>query len=171
MNLVIESRPFRMGRKWLELPAGEVELREADRYALTLSISKLPMMNHAATTRNRWAQKADVDYWRAVVTLMVPKEFRPPQPLMLSRAIFTRHSSMQPDKAQLGVSFKAIEDALTRSRLSQGKKPRWIQRADVLFDDAPKYLDPDFRWARAPRGAGFITVEIDELVEGACPKS
>jgi len=163
VKLVIESRPFRMGRRWLELPAGEVELHERDHYSLLVSISKLPMLNHEATTRNRWAQKADVDYWRAVVTLMVPREFRPQKPLLLARAVFTRHSSVQPDKAQLGVSFKAIEDALTRSRMSQGKKPRWITRADVLFDDAPKYLDPDFRWARAPRSAGFVTIEIEEV--------
>lgn len=141
-------------------------LAPARPYRLRISIDVLPGMNTPSSRANRFVQDKITQEWRMLIVSIVGPH-RPPEPLLRARARFVRHSSVQPDKAQLGVSFKPIEDALTRSRMNTSKKkPRWISRADVLFDDHPQYLDSDYVWERAPRGAGFITIEIDELETG-----
>jgi hypothetical protein len=123
----------------------------------------LPDMNYSAMRANRWAQQRTADFWRTLIVSIIRPTHRPDVPLQNARARFTRHSSVQPDPAQLGMSFKAIEDAFCRSGWSSGKKKRWIQRAEVLHDDAPRYVTSSFHWAPAPARGGFITIEIDEI--------
>lgn len=80
----------------------------------------------------------------------------------------TRHSSIEPDYDGLVYSFKALIDALQPPK--GGKKPRI--GASVIVDDKPSVIGvPDYKWEKAPRGQGHVTIEVWEVVgeRDTCP--
>jgi Holliday junction resolvase RusA-like endonuclease len=87
-----------------------------------------------------WKRKV----WAAVWPL------RPPEPLKKARLTLTRHSSVRPDSDNLTFSFKAIIDGLVEAR--------------VLEDDSFKHIGfPDYRWEKAKKSEGHVSIKVEEL--------
>lgn len=74
---------------------------------------------------------------------------RPIAPLAKARLVLTRHSSAEPDFDGLVHGFKPIVDALVKMEIIENDKPSVIGQ-------------PSYRYERAGRGKGFVTVEVWE---------
>jgi hypothetical protein len=142
-------------------------------YRLELVFDYLPPMNTTATRGHPMKLHKQAKLVREVVVAVVGNR-RPPEPLTRARIICTRHSgSKRPDPENLAMSFKAWIDALTKSQMRRNKKApggyTFIQRADVLEDDAPEVLKREYRWFPARPKKGFIRIVVEEIEEPAAP--
>jgi hypothetical protein len=138
-------------------------------YRLELKIPFLPPMNTAATRRHHLAAGKAAKKMRMLVVGMVGRD-KPEKPLACARIRCERHSgSRQPDDENLRMSFKAVIDALTKSRWKKDKRAPggryWIQRADVLEDDGPEFLEREYAWFPAPRKQGFVRIVVEDIGE------
>ena len=73
----------------------------------------------------------------------------PLKPLIKAHAIFTRHSSSEPDSDNLASSFKSIRDGLVS--------------AGVLIDDNPNVLKADYCWKKTSPKNGYVSIDVVEI--------
>jgi Holliday junction resolvase RusA-like endonuclease len=88
--------------------------------------------------------------WRARVALEIGMR-RPKSPCEKVKAVFTRHSARECDDDNLVASFKSCRDG--------------IKDAGVIEDDTRKRIIAVYRWEKAPQNKGFITIDIEEVLE------
>src|SRR5262245_14819798 len=117
-------------------------------YRLTLKFDHLPPMNTPATRRHWAAQAREARLWKLMVVAAVGRR-RPRQPLDRAHIRLTRHSAVEPDLENNAYAMKPLVDGLVR--------------AGVLKDDGPGYATREYLWERAPRGRGFLTIEVEEI--------
>jgi hypothetical protein len=118
-------------------------------YNLRIIIPQLPAITSNGS-HGHWLKTARKQReWRRLVVYNVG--FRTPdKPLEKASVTFIRHSSVQPDDDNLRISFKSVRDGL--------------KDAGVIIDDKPANLpNPIYKWERAPKGAGFISIFIQEI--------
>ncbi len=78
-------------------------------YRLHFELPGLPRLQSKG--RIHWAVAAREDaYWKGLSRLMARPV--PPEPLKRARALFVRHSSVEPDGDNLSASFKPLRDGL-----------------------------------------------------------
>lgn len=127
-------------------------------YSLKIQLRGLPRLNTSdhipwRVDQRETQQWCDAVHWHCKGKL-------PYAPLERARLRFTRHSSKEPDRGDnLNHSFKHIRDGLVR--------------AGVIVDDKPEVVgDPVYQWEKAPRGKGFVTIEVWEVVgeRETCPE-
>ena len=124
--------------------------REPSLTLLELEIPGLPSCNSAAALGWR-VRHAERKAWKGRVSNAVLCKLGrwPSTPLDRARVTLTRCSSVEPDADNLASSFKFILDGLVM--------------AGVIADDKPSVIDVDFRWERAPRGAGCVRIRVETL--------
>jgi len=120
-------------------------------YHVKINISGLPKSTNQLLRRHWSLATKEKNIWFTSVGLTIPKHKRPTKPLKKAKLKFIRHSSTCPDYDGLVSSFKWVCDALTYHRIIENDKMENIGM-------------PDFEWVKAPRGSGFITVEINEHI-------
>lgn len=120
-------------------------------YRATLLVPGLPRIN-TADRPSRWQQIRERDRWfKAVAATLWGKI--PKTPLARARIRVVRHSAgPRPDFENLTHGAKYLFDAL--------------QHFDVILNDGPEFVERDYDWEEAPRGQGFVTIEIGELSRG-----
>lgn len=105
------------------------------------------------TKRNCWAAMLQ-QYVRQLQRMPPRVEDCPPLGRYASRVVCTRHSSVQPDRwsdwAKIPVDLLCVP---------RGRRRRGL---GLIWDDAPKHCDVDQRWELAPKGAGYVTIEVFE---------
>ena len=122
-------------------------------YRLHFRHDRLPDMNTRASRRHAYVQSGIAKRWREIVEGYVLEAGKPDKPLEVARVTLVRHSSVQPDYDNMAASWKsAILDPLVKH--------------GVLANDRPKNFvggHPDYAWAPAPRGKGYVTVTVEEI--------
>lgn len=119
-------------------------------YTLHITLPGLPLTQNTQLKRRHWGHnKRDKDRWIEDVGWAVLAKGKPGKPLERARVVMTRHSSSAIDSDGLAASFKGARDGLVR--------------AGVLRDDGPECATFEYRWQRAPRGKGFVTIEVEEV--------
>jgi Holliday junction resolvase RusA-like endonuclease len=104
-----------------------------------------PMIN--AIGYSHWAIKAkSVKIWKENVAIVFRRD-RPKVPLNKAYLICTRYSDREPDHDNLAISFKACIDSLKMIGIIEDDK------SSVVFGR-------EYRWKKAPRNNGFITIEV-----------
>jgi hypothetical protein len=99
--------------------------------------------------RQHWAIKVretkDFHFlvWDAV------RKRKPLRPLEHAQLFLVRHSASEPDFDGLTSGFKSTIDGLVK--------------AGVLVDDKPSNISPVYRWEKAKRKQGYITVRVEEV--------
>lgn len=113
----------------------------------TLEIGSLPP-TYNTIARKHWAVKANMaKRWIAVIWTHCSKHKVSGLELKQARLELTRHSWKEPDYDGLVSSFKHVIDGLVR--------------AAVIRDDNREVIGtPIYRWEKAPRNHGKITVKI-----------
>ena len=118
-------------------------------YHVKIEIPGLPKPANRLLTAHWAVRKKDKDAWYKAVSAAIPRINRPKTPLESVKIKFGRHSTTAPDYDGLVMSFKYVCDALIKF--------------GIIKDDSMKYIGmPEFYWEKAPRGKGFITVEVTE---------
>lgn len=124
-------------------------------WSLKFELAGLPSLQ-PDTKHWRFRQKERVN-WRMLVASKVGR-MGPAVPLERARLRLTRHSTTRPDPDNLAMSFKAVVDGLVS--------------CGVLRDDSSDVIGtPDYRWEKAKRGEGHVTIEVWEVVgeRATCP--
>ena len=117
-------------------------------YRLSFEMMTLPQMTNrrgSSHWRRIHSERLLVKSWVANIlkTHQMPKA-----PLSHAKLTLTRYSSVSPDPDGLVSGFKSVIDALVE--------------CGVLENDRFTNIGmPDFRWEKAPRGKGKITVEVE----------
>lgn len=118
----------------------------------TLEI-KIPGLPSSTNSRFRhWAVAAkEKKFFRNSAFLLATKQ-APAQPLRKCKIVCTRHSfgHRAPDYDNLCISFKPILDGLTDAGI-------WVD------DNQDVIVERQYRWERAMKGKGFVTVEVTEI--------
>ena len=116
-------------------------------YSLKFTIQGLPRTQNGLN-RGHWrVRKSHADKWKREVLLAVAGKI-PDKPLEKAKLTITRHSSRAPDFDGLVGSNKCIVDSLVLAK--------------VLVDDSMAVLgQPSYKWEKAVKGKGFITVEVE----------
>ena len=126
-------------------------------YELTLEVRALPRAN--ASSNVHWRTKVrDRKEWTVRMKAAMKGKQKPPSPLSLSVVLFERHSSSEPDYANLVNSFKLVEDLL------QPKSQRNPGGLGILEGDkSHNYVGghADYVWKKAPPGKGKIVIHIE----------
>lgn len=118
-------------------------------YSLHLEIFGLPKTTNSIG-RTHWAVKAkEAKDWRYKVSLLTVGK-RPENPLKKARIVYTRFSAVSPDSDGLVSSFKHIQDGLIDGLVIENDKMQNIGM-------------PTYRWEKASRGEGKITIEVYEI--------
>lgn len=116
-------------------------------YRIEIELPGLPKMANGShghwTTRYREANR-----WKAAVIAAIGSR-RPEKPFEKVRCVFTRFSCVEPDDDGLTHGFKPIRDALVR--------------AGIVIDDKRSNMESSYRWERAPRGRGKISVVVEGI--------
>ena len=124
----------------------------SDVYEIAFQIPGLPATTNA-NGRKHWALKAkEARHWKKEVAAAIGYN-KPSKPLPRASLTLTRASSVAPDFDGLVSSFKHVIDALRECGI--------ISEDKLVNIGAPKYL-----WEPAPRGKGYIRVQVEELKEG-----
>lgn len=115
-------------------------------YKLKFTIQELPLTINRMGNMH-WAKRAKyVKDWHMKVRLAIGQNV-PKLPLQKAKLTLTRHSDREPDFDNLAHSFKCVIDGLTN--------------AGIILDDKPSIIgSPTFRWKKAKRNEGFISVEV-----------
>lgn len=115
-------------------------------YQLKLVIPKLPTLSMNGPHGCWRIKMVRTRQWQKTVVLAVGHQ-KPEEPLKRAFITYIRHSSVQPDYDNLVSSFKAIQDGL--------------KAAGVIVDDKHSVVGvPKYLWEKAPRGRGFVTIEV-----------
>lgn len=123
------------------------------KYELTFELPGLPPTTNSGG-RAHWAAKVKVATRWKVAVLSAVRNRAPLAPLNKARLVLVRHSGSEPDFDGLVSSFKHVVDGLVDGR--------------ILHDDKPSVVGcPEYRWERAPRGKGKISVRVTSLEEVA----
>lgn len=94
----------------------------------------------AAGIRRAWVTRAMAHFLK----------HKPREPYKKAKLTLTRASSRQPDYDGLVISMKPIIDAL--------------KQAGIIYDDGPNIIgQPEYRWERVGRRAGFVRVRVEAL--------
>jgi len=101
--------------------------------------------------RKHWAVKSNIaKRWIALVWHCCVLHKVAELDLLMARLELTRHSSRECDFDNLASSFKHVIDGLVRAR--------------VIRDDKPSIIgSPVFKWEKAKKGQGKITVKVFTL--------
>lgn len=119
------------------------------KYHVLLRIEGLPKPYNAITHMHWYVKKQIKDKAQKAIK-EASEGMRPAVPLTKAKLICRRHSCKAPDFEGLVSSFKHLIDGLVVHK--------------ILIDDNMDIIGkPDFRWLKAPRGKGFIEIEIEEL--------
>lgn len=116
---------------------------------LELVIDGLPPMN-TADGIHRWSRHKLKKAWESKVcgAVLMALGRWPEKPLERAQVKITRCSSSEPDFDGLVQGGKFLLDGLVK--------------AGVLVDDRPSVIgQPEFRWERAPRGAGSVRICVE----------
>lgn len=117
-------------------------------YRIQFTIHALPRLQ--ADTLSKWVRAKERKYWHKFVAQHVMASGgRPKVPLEKAVIRCVRHSTIQPDYANLVYSFKPVVDGLVKCAVLRDDKP------SVLVDEA-------YEWSKAKRGAGRIEVVVEE---------
>ena len=121
------------------------------KYILEFELLGLPKMtNPSGSKSTHWRGiKKERDHWIAMVAA-IAKPKRPPAPLEKAKLTLTRYSSVCPDPDGLTSGFKAVVDSLVKSGILQNDKMK-----NIGF--------PDYRWEKAPPGAGRVKIRVEEI--------
>lgn len=122
-------------------------LVDAKMMNLAIRIDGLPKMANGGH-RNWGADASDKKKWR----MKVARELvglGPTVPFKKIKVIFTRHSAVEPDDDGNAHGFKPIRDALVK--------------LGFVVDDKPSNMEAHYRWQKAPKTKGFITIEIEGI--------
>jgi hypothetical protein len=128
-------------------------------YSLNLKLPGLPNITSNGPHGSWRAKAASVRIWKNAVRMALAAHHElPEKPLANVRIVMTRHSSLEPDPDNLGISFKACLDALKVDAKSGF--------AGVIVDDKRIHIGkPEYLWKYAPRIRGFVTIEVYEVTE------
>lgn len=118
-------------------------------YELKFKIPKLPPILSNGSHRT-WQAIAGIKKKWQKIAMDYAAENLPPEPLKKASAVFTRHSSVEPDYDNMVISFKAIRDGLVK--------------AGVLEDDHPRVLKAEYKWQRTSPKTGHVTIELKEEI-------
>ncbi len=114
-------------------------------YHLKFTLEGLPAMG--LNSRRHWRTVyRENQAWGVRVKLAIRGKV-PEHPLRRATIALARHSSVEPDFDNLSSSFKCILDALETHRVIENDKMSVIGQ-------------PVYQWHKAPRGHGFIEVEV-----------
>jgi hypothetical protein len=119
-------------------------------YRMSFILPGLPKTTNSGN-RAHWAVKVkEANKWKQEVywALICRKDRMPPRPLARARLTLTRCSSSEPDFDGLVSSFKHIIDGMVECKLLVNDKPSVVGQ-------------PQYRWAKAPRGKGFVTIQVE----------
>jgi len=128
-------------------------------WSMTVRVDALPPMSNAARPLHWAARTRERKRW----ALLLKQAFglarhHDALPLMKARVTFTRYSSRKPDHGDnLNSSFKQIRDLLTRE---SKKNPMGL---GIVWDDDPDHFEAEYKWEKAPRGHGFVTITVEEI--------
>lgn len=116
-------------------------------YELFVVIKLLPKRineGHGSSWRVRYGQAVK---WQRLIAFAAAGKL-PKEPLKKAQLTLIRHSSMPPDFNGLVYSFKVVEDALVK--------------LGVIEDDNMSVIGkPDYRWEKAKKGQGFVTIIVE----------
>ena len=117
-------------------------------YRIEFILHGLPSLQRQVWSH--WTKvRRERDQWRDLIAVVTARQ-RPAKPLQKADVFFTRFSSAEPDYTNMVASYKPIEDALVK--------------LGILRDDSPQVIvSREYAWERAPRGGGYIKVEIQEI--------
>lgn len=118
-------------------------------YHIKVNIPGLPKPSNQLLRRHWSLMTKEKNNWYKAVGLAIPYPFRPKNPLKKAIVSFGRYSTTSPDYDGLVSSFKWVCDALTHYKIIENDK-----MANIGM--------PHFYWEKAPRGKGFISIEIFE---------
>lgn len=116
---------------------------------LEITVAGLPPTN-AADRRGHWTYHKVAKTWQAktIAAVLTALGRWPETPLDRAHVTIIRCSTTEPDYDGLVAAGKHLLDGLVR--------------AGVLSDDAPKVIGkPEYRWERAPRGAGCVRIRVE----------
>ena len=114
----------------------------------TITRPKLP--STANGSHGHWTVKAaERRLWRGLTATEIRSKLSPVPRLTKIQATMIRHSAKEPDFDGLVHSFKPVVDGFVDSGL--------------IEDDAPKFIERVYLWAKAKPGKGFIEVKIKEI--------
>lgn len=120
-------------------------------FRLSFRIDKLPP-SLSNGSHGHWRTRAGIKKAWQQLTVWHCNGKTPLEPLSGAKAIFTRHSSFEPDYDNLVSSFKAIQDGLVR--------------AGVLVDDKPSVLSAQYLWKKTSPKNGYVSIEVEEQMRG-----
>ena len=118
------------------------------RYSAEITIPFLPKMTNAQS-RNWRAINAERKKVKSAVKEQLGKNI-PNAPVKHAKLTCIRHSSICPDYDGIVSGFKSVIDGIVEAR--------------VLEDDSMDNIGmPSFKWERARKGSGSVTVFIEEI--------
>ncbi len=128
--------------------------------AFRLPLELCPPQNRTRGAAARALGRLKKNCWDAMLTQYMRQMGKfPPSPgecgeEFAKKVVCTRHSSTEPDRwsdwAKVPIDLLCVPRARRRRGLC------------LIFDDAPKHVEIEQRWERAPRGAGYCTIEVFE---------
>jgi Holliday junction resolvase RusA-like endonuclease len=117
-------------------------------YIIGMTIPGLPKLVNQLNGRHWTTVKTHRDKWKDLVWHAVRQNL-PRGPLKYAKITCTRYSSSPPDYDNLCGSFKPLIDCLTE--------------CGVIEDDGYFNIGvPIFKWAKVPRGAGYVEMWVEE---------
>lgn len=118
-------------------------------YDATFHVELLPT-SQLNTRSSHWGPRArEAREWDRWIHLKSAGK-RPALPLRKARLTLVRHSATPSDWDNLAASWKHPVDALVS--------------CGILFDDSWSVIGvPEFRWEKAPRNKGFVTIRVQEV--------
>ena len=120
-------------------------------YHLHFELPGLPALQSKGRMHWRVAAKEEA-HWKGITRTMA-RPF-PPKPLRRAKALFVRHSAMEPDDDNLRASFKSIRDGLVARRPHNGH---------IIEDDRPAVLEAEYRWEQCERRYGYVSIDVWEV--------
>jgi len=118
-------------------------------YEVKIRLEGLPT---GGNSRQHWrAKHAETKKWKNAILKALGNRI-PEKPLEKVKLRYTRASSNVMDWDNVAISFKAIQDGLVE--------------AGVMVDDKVKNIPemPIYDQVKAPRGKGYVTIEVWEVV-------
>ena len=118
-------------------------------YRLEIDMPGLPPTENAKRAKH-WRKRHDSDViWKLSVKVELGRK-APPAPLERARVICIRRSSVCPDYDGIVSSFKPLIDSLVENKVLVG-------------DRMDQIVEHDYRWEKAPRSKGNVTVIVESL--------
>ena len=121
-----------------------------EKYVLNITIPGLPATYNGIGRKSHWVAARNTQTWKQNVRLAVGR-FLPAKPLERARVEIRRCSSNQGDYDGMVQAAKPVLDGLVE--------------CGVLIDDSPRIIGkPDYNREYAPRGKGFIRIQVEEVL-------